>query len=104
MGNHDVGRSMAASAEVFWATMDAVNAKPTKEQALSVLDIAAKNFHGADAEFDDEFFGETPLSKLVALAFDATPEEIDDRDNSTHEGELWYEGPYRRFSNRYRFC
>lgn len=102
MGNHDVGRSMAAAAELFWH-MKGDNAA-TKEEALAALDIAAQNYHGADAEFDNEFFGETPLSKLVALAFDATQEEIDDRDNFTHGGDKWYEGPYKRFSDRYKFC
>ncbi len=89
---------MAAAAEVFWVTNE--TAPVTSEKALLVLDIAAKNFHGADAEFDDEFLGSTPLSRLVAIAFDATTEEIADRDG---EGNLWYEGPYQKFRARYKF-
>lgn len=107
MGNHAVGRCMAAAAEVFWLAMD--DKTPTKERALAALDTAAKNFHGADAEFDDELHQETPLSRLVAIAFDATPEEIADRDGKGGgdpdlAGERWYEGPQRRFSARYQFC
>jgi hypothetical protein len=95
MGNHDVGRAMAAAAEGFWAGNG--DAPVTKEKALAVLDAAASRFIGADAEFDDELIGETPLSRLVAIAFDATAEEFADL-------ELWYDGPYTRFSDRYRFC
>lgn len=104
MGNHDVGRAMAGAAEAFFIGND--EALVSKERAMAVLDAAAKNFHGADAEFDDEFHGETPLSRLVAIAFDASPEEIASRDDPDEDdgGEKWYAGPYTRFKNRYRFC
>lgn len=108
MGNHEVGRSLAASAKVFWKTVG--DRAVTKDEALSVLDLAAEDFIGADAEFDDEMTTDTPLSRLVAVAFEATPEEIADLKGELDEGriedqgELWYDGPYRRFSDRYRFC
>lgn len=108
MGNHDVGRAMASAAEGFWAGNG--DAPVTKEKALAVLDAAAKRWIGADAEFDDELISETPLSRLVAIAFDATPDEVADLrgefDGGRVEdhGELWYDGPYKRFRQRYKFC
>ncbi len=108
MGNHDVGRAFAASAKVFWLAMG--NNKPTKEQALAALDAVGEEYRGADAEFDDELHEVTPLSRLVAIAFDATPDEMADLDGSRDfgrvedAGELWYDGPVTRFRKRYRFC
>lgn len=102
MGNHDVGRAMAAAARAFWIATD--GSEPDQATALEALDAAAEDFIGADAEFDDELFGETPLSKLVALAFDATPDEIKSRDTDHDDGMAWYEGPERRFRDRYKFC
>ena len=102
MGNHDVGRAMAAAAEAFWAGNG--DAPVDRDKALRVLDAAGERFRGADAEFDDEFFGETPLSRLVAIAFDATPEEIKSRDGGYDDGLAWYNGPEARFHDRYQFC
>jgi hypothetical protein len=103
MGNHDVGRAMASAAEVFWIASDGFES-PTQEKALAALDKAAERFRGADAEFDDEFHGKTPLSEWVALAFGATPEQIASRDTNVDDGEAWYEGVYRKFRDRYEFC
>lgn len=108
MGNHDVGRAMASAAEGFWAGNG--DTPVSKEKALAVLDASAKCWIGADAEFDDELIEETPLSRLVAIAFDATPDELADLKGKREEGriedrgELWYDGPYRRFTERYEFC
>jgi hypothetical protein len=108
MGNHEVGRSLAASAKVFWKAMG--DRPVTKEAALEALDLMAEDFIGADAEFDDEMTTDTALTRLVALAFEATPEEIADMKGELDEGriedqgELWYDGPYRKFSDRYKFC
>ncbi|MGB3042491.1 MAG: hypothetical protein WBB98_04835 [Xanthobacteraceae bacterium] len=108
MGNHNVGRAMSAAAKAFWAGNG--DAPVTKERALAVLDAAAEDFIGADAEFDDELWEVTPLSRLVAIAFDATPDELADLRGELDEGriedsgELWYDGPHSRFSKRYRFC
>jgi hypothetical protein len=108
MGNHDVGRAMASAAEVFWLAMG--DTKPTKEQALAALDKMGERWRGADAEFDDELHEVTPLSRLVAIAFDATPEEIADLDGTRDfgrvedAGELWYDGPVTRFRKHFEFC
>jgi hypothetical protein len=100
MGNHDVGRSMASAAEVFW-TMVPEGTAPTKEQAMKALDAAGRRFRGADAEFEDELVDHTtPLGRMVAIAFEATPEEMD----VDPEGEAWYEGPYTRFRDHFEFC
>lgn len=103
MGNHDVGRALASAAEGFWAGNG--DAEVSKDKALAVLDKAAERWRGADAEFDDEFHGETPLSKLVAIAFDANHQQIASRDGDYEDdGESWYEGVYRKFRDRYEFC
>lgn len=100
MGNHNVGRAMAAAARAF---LVGLGDKPlTKEVALAALDAMAADFIGADAEFDDELSTDTPLSRLVAVAFDATTDDIANRDEG--DGALWFEGPETRFSERYRFC
>jgi hypothetical protein len=98
MGNHDVGRALAGAAEGFWEGRK----KATKKQALAFLDKVAERWRGADAEFDDELLDGkgTALGRLVALAFDATPEEA----AGGEDGDLWYEGPYQKFRSRYRFC
>lgn len=103
MGNHHVGRAMAVGAKVFWATNE--DQIVSQQTALTILDIIAEDFIGSDAEFDDEANTDTPLTRLIAVAFDATPEELADLYGETDtDGELWYEGPYRKFSNRYKFC
>ncbi|TLX17129.1 hypothetical protein [Rhizobium sp. MHM7A] len=111
MGNHDVGRGMAAAARAFWIGNGDAEVSP--EKAMAALDAAAEDYIGADAEFDDEMSGYTPLSRLVAIAFEATPEELADLkgerevaedDEDDEEGLLWYDGPYARFSDRYKFC
>lgn len=108
MGNHDVGRAMSAAARGFWAGNG--DAPVNKEKALAVLNAAGEDYIGADAEFDDDLTEATPLSRLVAIAFDATPEELSDlrgeRDEGRVEdgGELWYDGPERRFRDHFKFC
>lgn len=95
---------MAAGAKGFWAGHG--DNPVTPAEALAALDAIAEEFRGADAEFDDEFFGETPLSKLVAIAFEATPEQIASRDGEADDddGDAWCEGVQSKFSDRYKFC
>ena len=99
MGNHDVGRALGATARGFWAGNG--DAPVTKERALAVLDAAAEQFRGADAEFDDECFPEEPLGRLLAIAFGPWPIEGQEPDE---DGEGWYEGIERQFHDRYDFC
>jgi len=98
---------MSAAAKGFWAGNG--NADVSSEKALAVLDAAAEDFIGADAEFDDALSEESPLSKLVAIAFEASADEIADLRGEYEcedgdSGLLWYEGPQSRFSERYKFC
>lgn len=109
MGNHNVGRAMAAASKVFWAANG--DAEVSKEKALEMLDAMAEGFIGADAEFDDELTTDTPLSRLLCIAFDATPEHIAMLHGNLDEGpemdrawDSFYDGPYDAFSKRYRFC
>lgn len=103
MGNHDVGRAMAAGAKGFWAGRG--DNPVTPAEAMAVLDAIAEDFRGSDAEFDDELSEDTPLSRLIAIAFEATPEQIASRDGEADDDhEAWYEGVERKFSERYEFC
>lgn len=104
MGNHDVGRGMAAAAKTFWIGNG--HSEVTVEKALEALDAAAEDYIGADAEFDDELSTDSFLSRLVAIAFEATPNEVSDLKGEfpDGDGELWYHGPYSKFRDRYRFC
>lgn len=111
MGNHEVGRSMSNAAKMFWMVADSLKMNPTKEQALLALDLIAEDYRGADAEFDDDMHTWTPLSRLVSLAFDASPdnirylkEDIRDDEDSEQFYESWYENVYKKFSERYDFC
>lgn len=99
MGNHNVGRAMGAAARGFWAGNG--DAPVTKEKALAVLDAAAEQFRGADAEFDDECYPDEPLGRLMAIAFGPWPVPGQESDE---DGEGWYEGVQRPFSERYEFC
>lgn len=96
MGNHDVGRAMNAAAKGFWIGNG--DAEVSKEKALAVLDAAAEDFHGADAEFDDYAEYDQPLGKLMAIAFGPYSPEDDG------DGDGWYESIYRPFRDRYEFC
>lgn len=99
MGNHDVGRAMGAAARGFWAGNG--DAPVTKEKALAVLDAAAEQFRGDDAEFDDETQPDEPLGRLLAIAFGPFPAPGHEPDE---DWEGWYEGIERPFSERYGFC
>jgi hypothetical protein len=99
MGNHNVGRAFASCADVFWGIIPEGTA--TQAQALKALETVGNRYRGADAEFDDELFDQnTPLGQMVALAFDAKPEELEDYD----DGEAWYNGPITRFRQHFQFC
>lgn len=101
MGNHSVGRAMASAAKVFYLAIG--DRIPTHDEALACLDMAAEQYIGADAEFDDELYEDTPLRRLVTIAFDATPAEIAARDApASARDDGWYE-VIERFSKRYRF-
>lgn len=108
MGNHEVGRSMSNAAKVFWLVKG--DASVSKDEALAAINVAGEDYIGADAEFEDELYEWTPLSRLVAIAFDATPEEIADLKGELDEGriedagELWYDGPVSRFNAHFKFC
>jgi hypothetical protein len=99
MGNHDVGRAMDAAAKVFWVANG--DSPVSQEKAIAVLDAAAENFHGADAEFDDSARPGEPLGRLMAVAFGPWTES-DEKANE--DGERWYQQVYRPFRERYRFC
>ncbi len=101
MGNHDVGRAFASSADVFWS-MVPDGTTPTKEVVLRALEAVGERYRGADAEFDDELFDwTTPLGRMVAIAFDATPEEMV---FETDKECPWYDGPETRFRRHFNFC
>ena len=96
---------MSVAAKIFWLANGDVPV--SREKALMVLDAAAEYYRGADAEFDDEMTTITPLSRLVCVAFDANPQMVAGlKDGFDDEGDwdAWYEGPYRKFSDRYGFC
>jgi hypothetical protein len=101
MGNHSVGRALAAAAEGFWEGRE----NATQEQALRFLDKVAEPWISADAEFDDELNdGEsTALGRLVALAMGSTKEELNAEEGDDYTSP-WFDGPYQRFQNRYKFC
>ena len=104
MGNHNVGRAMASGAELFWALKK--DAPVTRGEALQALDALAIKWQGADAEFDDELMDgtSTPLGRLVAAAMGAKPEELSGEEDEETMACPWYDGPYQRFRERYKFC
>src|SRR5262245_52962092 len=103
MGNHDVGRAMAAWAKGFWAGWGTAGGLPPKEVVLRSMDAAAEPYRGADAEFDDEAdSARTPLGRLLAIAFD-WQQVLDRKPDLESLDELWYEEVYAKFSKRYDF-
>jgi hypothetical protein len=104
MGNHNVGRAMAAAAKGFWAGNG--DAPVSKEKALAVLDATAEEFRGADAEFDDHCWPDEPLGRLLAVAFGPWTEDDDKKNNAdpNNVGMHWYEKIETPFSERYGFC
>lgn len=102
MGNHDVGRAFAAIADVFWL-MEPPGG-PSKATTLAALEAAGERYRGADAEFDDELFDQTTaLGRMVALAFDAQPNELVGND-AEDDGDAWYDGPVTRFRKHFDLC
>lgn len=100
MGNHDVGRAFSAAADVFWS-MVPEGRTPTRAVTLKALEKVGERYRGADAEFDDELIDHTTsLGRMVAIAFDATPEEL----SGTIEDDIWFDGPYMRFRTYFNFC
>lgn len=101
MGNHDVGRAFASAAEVFWGLVPE-STTPTKEATLKALEAVGNRYRGSDAEFDDELFDHTTqLGRMVAIAFEATPEEMRPE---TDGASPWYDGPETRFRKHFKFC
>jgi hypothetical protein len=98
MGNHDVGRAFAAAADVFWLVAPD---QPSREMTLKALEAVGNRYRGADAEFDDDLLNHTtPLGRMVAIAFDATPEEMGDVDDE-ETADAWFDGPYTRFRQHF---
>ena len=81
MGNHDVGRAFSAAADVFWIVCGE-GEEPAKEMTLRALEAVGEYFQSSmDAEFDDALYTHTtPLGRMVAIAFDAMPDEMLDDD------------------------
>jgi len=92
MGNHTVGAAMVACAEI------AADRRKDGETALDILDMAAdrSGVRGMDAEFDDAPYDETPFRALLLEAFGKDYDAATDSD-----GEGFYEGVWRPFSERY---
>lgn len=109
MGNHGVGRGMAAGARGFW--LGNGEQPVDQERALQAMDAIADDYRRSDAEFDDELSTDTPLSRLLLIAFGATEQDKrlilgdlpDDADEEAAWDD-WYEGTYSRFRERYGFC
>ncbi|MGR9413128.1 hypothetical protein [Rhizobium leguminosarum] len=109
MGNHDVGRGMAAGARGFWIGNG--DREVDQARALEAMDAIASDYHRSDAEFDDELSTDTELSRLMLIAFDGTEQdklllkgELPDDADEDAAWDAWYEGAYSRFRERYRFC
>lgn len=85
MGITMIGRAFAALAEGYW--LASKGEEPAQPEALQALAAAGERYRRSDAEFDDELNEWTPLSRLVAIAFAASPDEI-----ASLKGELASEG------------
>ena len=93
MGNHQVGRAMAQSAEMALEMR-------ASQPALELLDKICEPYRDTDAEFDDSTEPNEPLGKLMVEAFSPGVEfKFEDEE---HENE-WYEKVYRPFRERYDF-
>ena len=117
MGDHQIGRAMGIAAEAYLRGFHKRKGQViTQKQALSTLDLICSRYAGRDAEFESEdpnnpghihpdYSDYTnpngPLGQLIAIAFNATEEEKILEDEETTP---WYDGPYTKFKDRYRFC
>lgn len=97
MGNSVVARAFSGIAEMFWQLVPA-EPPPGKDVVLRALDAIGKRFSGADADSGDDWHDpSSSLGRMVAIAFDATPDEI-----ASEDGDAWFDGPLKRFRARYR--
>lgn len=97
MGNHDVGRGMAAGAAALKGLIDLTD----RSAALEALDKLAEPYHGADAEFDDHLTPGEPLFELVNAAFGHDWSGKTDYDDWAED---WYDEVWMQARARYRFC
>ena len=96
MGNHDVGRSMAAGANALQGLIDLSD----RDAARIALDKLAEPYRGADAEFDDHLNPGEPLFDLVNAAYGAAWNGKTDYDDWYED---WYDQVWTKVSERYGF-
>lgn len=127
MGNHSAGRAMGRSAEI---ALKLTRHKPTRQEALDLLDMICEPHRGCDAEFEaedpnrpgrvhPEYVDYTdpigPLGFFIIAAFDesgrdwasdyrAARAKDDDGEAFEQFVDDWGEGPEGSFSKRYDFC
>lgn len=95
MGTVVVADAFDAVAEVFWSRTPP-DRPPGRQAALRALDALGKRAHGIDVNTEDAMRDPgSPIGRLIAIAFEATPEEVMDIDGA------WCEGPVSRFRDRY---
>ena len=112
MGDHRIGKAMRDAANIWWGS----HPTPTQQDALAALDTICGPYRKRDAEFESEdpkrpgyihpdYDQDTdpdgPIGRLIAIAFDAKPDEMSLGDADTYP---WYDGPFSRFNKRYEFC
>ena len=114
MGDHHIGRDMEAKAGLWWAGRPD-GFRPTKAEAMDALDRICGPHRDRDAEFEStdpddpgaihpDYEMSTdpdgPIGRLIAVAFDAQPGEVDLGDDDDCP---WFDGPYTRFSDQFGF-
>ena len=98
MGHYWIESAFSASADLFW-TMVQPGTQPTQAMVLRALETVASHFRTADVQFnEDAFTGDTPLGRMLTIAFVAEREEINDP-----TGKLWAQGPLKRFREYFKF-
>jgi hypothetical protein len=107
---------MGRAANAWWLMHQDV---PTQAEALAALDMICEPYRGRDAEFESEdpkkpghihpdydYYTDPigPMGRLIAIAFAATERELLLEDEADEFACPWYDGPYTRFKERYKFC
>jgi hypothetical protein len=85
MAERDVYRALSLGAKSYFLGLG--GRQPSSKEALAALRSIAAGLPVTGVGFEDPLHEDTALRRLVTIAFEATPEEIFDRENGS--GNIW---------------
>ena len=105
MGYFIEGEAICAAAKAYWLGRQG-KPDPSKEEALAALKLvtACVDCTGTyELNNEDDRNSDSPLGRLIAIAFDATDEEkLPLTEDDYEDDNSWYDGPLERFHEHFK--